>query len=98
MSRGGGSFRGGPGGGGGPFRGGPGGRGRGNFGIWQEGVGAVHDLRLQHEEDKVVSRFKAAADNSPEYPLRKFLEFDATSHIHHFVLKVLDGGHSASPA
>lgn len=97
MSRGGGgSFRGG--GGGGPSRGGPGGRGRGNFGIWQEGVRAVHDLRLQQEEDKVVSRFKAATDNSPEYPLRKFFEFDATSHIHHFVLKVLDGGHSACPA
>ena len=90
MGRGGGS--------GGPFRGGPGGRGRGNFGIWQEGVRAVYDPRLKEEGDRVIARFKAAADDSPKYPLRMFLESDANPRAHRFVLQVLDGGHLASPA
>lgn len=93
--------RGGPmGGRGGPFRGGPGGgRGRGgNFGIWQEGVPAVHSPQLREVEDRAVARFKAAPDDSPELPLRMFLESDADAHIHFFVFKVLDGGHRAKLA
>ena len=59
-------------GGGGPGRGG---RGRGgNVGIWQEGVPAVHSQQLRELEDRVVARFKAENDNSPELPLRTFLQ------------------------
>ena len=71
--------RGGPrgGGSGGPARGGFGGRGRGgNFGIWQEGVRAVHSPQLKEEEDRVVAKFKAEKDDSPELPLRTFLPSD----------------------
>lgn len=85
------------GGGGGPGRGGPGGRGRGNFGIWQENVRAVYDPRLKEEADKVVTRFKAVTDDSPEFPLRKFLESDANACFNCFITKVLGGGHSANP-
>jgi len=73
------------GGGGGPSRGGGGGRGRGNFGIWQEGVRASYDSRLKEEGDRVVARFNATKDNSPEFPLRTFLESDANSHSHRFL-------------
>lgn len=55
---------------GGPSRGGFG-RGRGgNLGIWQENVPAVHPPQLREEEEKVVAKFKADKDESPELPLR----------------------------
>lgn len=73
-------------GGGGPARGGPGGRGRGNLGIWQEGVRAVYDPKLKEEGDKVVARFKANNDDSPKFPLRMFLRPDTNTHPHLFVL------------
>ena len=67
-------------GGGGPGRGGPGGRGRGgNVGIWQEGVPAVHSQQLRELEDRVVARFKAENDDSPELPLRTFLQSNANA-------------------
>ena len=84
-------------GGGGPGRGGPGGRGRGNFGIWQENVRAVYDPRLKEEADKVVNRFKAVPDQSPEFPLRTFLGSGVNTHFHCLVVKVLGGVHSANP-
>lgn len=86
-------------GGGGPPRGGRGGRGRGgNFGIWQENVRAVHSPQLKEEEDKVVARFNAEKGDSPEFPLRTFLQSDANPHSQPFVFKVLGGGHKANPA
>lgn len=78
---------------GGPPRGGPGGRGRGNFGVWQENVRAVHPPQRKEEEDRVVARFKAAKDKPPEFPLRKFPQSFANSHPYRFVSQVLDGGH-----
>ena len=57
---------------GGPPRGGPGGRGRGNFGIWQENVPAVYPPQLKEEADRVVARFNAVKDDSPNLPLRTF--------------------------
>ena len=83
---------------GGPARGGPGGgRGRGDFGIWQENVPAVYDPRLREEADRVVARFKAVTDDSPEYPLRTFPESNAGARSHRFFVKALDGGHLAKP-
>lgn len=81
---------------GGPSRGGPGGRGRGDFGIWQQNVQAVYPSQLKEEGDKVVARFKAKKDNSPEYPLRMFLQSYANAYLHRFVSKVLDGGQLVS--
>jgi hypothetical protein len=80
-------------------RGGPsrGGRGRGDFGIWQENVQAVYPPRLKQEDDRVVERFKAAKDDSPEFPLRTFLQSHANTHLYRFVSKVLDGEHLANP-
>jgi len=59
-------------------RGGPprGGRGRGDFGIWQENVRAVYPPQLKEEADKVVARFKAVKDDSPQFPLRMSLQSD----------------------
>jgi len=90
--------RGGPmgrgGGGGGPPRGG---RGRGNFGIWQENVRAVYPPQLKEEADRVVARFKAVKDDSPQFPLRTSLRSVVNAHFHRFVFKVLDGAHLVSP-
>ena len=62
---------------GGPSRGGFGGRGRGgNTGIWQENVPAVHPPQLREEEERVVAKFKADKDDSPELPLRELCSPD----------------------
>ena len=82
----------------GPARGGPGGgRDRGDFGIWQKNVPAVYNPRLREEADRVVTRFKAVTDDSPEYPLRMFPESDASARSHRFIAKALGGGHLAKP-
>ena len=82
---------------GGPPRGGPGGRGRGNFGIWQENVQAVYPPRLKEEGDRVVQRFKAAKDDSPEFPLRTFLQSHPNADLYRFISKVPDGEHLVNP-